>query len=101
MRVRDRRKFGGTEVRTVVPGDAAGRARDVFARKPDWVLFTSSSTVRNLVAIAGREALDGVKVASIGPVTSETARSMGLEVNAQAKPYTIDGMIETILLCGD
>jgi uroporphyrinogen III methyltransferase/synthase len=86
--------------RTVVPEDAAERARDVFARKPDWVLFTSSSTVRNLVTIAGREALDGVKVASIGPVTSETARSLGIEVNVEAKPYTIDGLIETVLLCG-
>lgn len=83
--------------RTVVPEDAAGRARQVFARPPDWVLFTSSSTVKNLVAAAGREALAGVRIASIGPVTSETVRSFGLEVAAEARPYTIDGLIEAVL----
>jgi uroporphyrinogen III methyltransferase/synthase len=83
--------------RTVIPEDAQERARQVFARRPDWVLFTSSSTAKNLVAIAGREALEGVRIASIGPVTSETVRSLGLNVAAEARPYTIDGLIEAIL----
>ena len=34
---------------------------EVFARKPDWITFTSSSTVKNFVAAAGRAALDGVQ----------------------------------------
>ncbi len=83
--------------RTVIPEDAAGRARAVFEAKPDWVLLTSSSTARNLVTLAGRDALEGVKVASIGPVTSATARELGLAVAVEAKPYTIDGLIEGIL----
>ena len=85
--------------RNVVPDDTASRARDMFsaARKPDWVTFTSSSTVKNLLAAASRDALEGVRIASIGPVTSETARSHGLTVDAEAKQYTLDGLIAAIL----
>ena len=39
--------------RTVIPEDAAARAREVLARKPHWITFTSSSTVKNFVAAAG------------------------------------------------
>ena len=57
--------------RNVVPPDAPARAREIFAdeKKPDWITFTSSSTVKNLLAITGREALRDVRIASIGPVT--------------------------------
>jgi uroporphyrinogen-III synthase len=82
--------------RTVVPEGAAERARVVFARKPDWITFTSSSTVQNFVAVAGIDALEGVKVASIGPVTSATARSLGIAVTAEAREFTIDGLVEAI-----
>jgi len=64
--------------------------------KPDWITFTSSSTVKNYIEIAGRDSLDGVRIASIGPVTSETARSLGLTVDVEAKPYTIDGLISAL-----
>jgi uroporphyrinogen III methyltransferase / synthase len=64
---------------------------------PDWITFTSSSTVRNYVAALGAGSLAGVKVASIGPVTSATARELGIEVTAEASVYTIDGLVEAIL----
>jgi predicted ester cyclase len=85
--------------RNVVPANAAERARAIFGegKKPDWITVTSSSTVRNLVDVAGREALAGVRIASIGPVTSATARELGLTVHAEAKPYTVDGLVEAIL----
>ena len=84
--------------RNVAPPDVAERAREIFAggKKPDWITFTSSSTVNNLVAAAGRDALKGVRIASIGPVTSETARGHGLTVHAEAKEYTLDGLVEAI-----
>ena len=82
---------------TVLPEGAAARAGEVFARPVDWVLFTSSSTVRNCVEAAGRERLAGAKVASIGPVTSDTARELGLEVTVEASPYTIDGLVAAVL----
>ena len=65
--------------------------------KADWITFTSSSTVQNYVEIAGRESLEGMKVASIGPVTSDTARKLGITVDCEANPYTIDGLIAGIV----
>ena len=86
--------------RNIVPPDAAERAREIFEseKKLDWITFTSSSTVKNLLAIAGREALAGIRIASIGPVTSETLRAHGLTIDAEAKQFTIDGLIEAILI---
>jgi uroporphyrinogen III methyltransferase/synthase len=83
--------------RTVMPEDAPDRAREALARKPHWITFTSSSTVTNFIQAAGKEALDGVKIASIGPVTSDTIRAHGLEVHAEAKPHTTAGLIQAIL----
>jgi uroporphyrinogen III methyltransferase/synthase len=85
--------------RTVVPEGAAGQAREIFgaARKPDAITFTSSSTVRNFVDVAGATSLQGVKAVSIGPVTTHTARGLGIEVAAGARVFTIDGLIEAIL----
>lgn len=83
--------------RTVVPQAGIERAREIFSgRKPDWVTFTSSSTVRNFLAMAGRETLEGVRIASIGPVTSKTVRMHGLEVVIEAQPYTMDGLVAAI-----
>ena len=83
--------------RTAMPDDAPARAAEIFARQPDWITFTSSSTVQNFVAAAGKTALDGVKVASIGPITSNTARALGIEVTVEAATFTIDGLVEAIL----
>jgi len=63
---------------------------------PDWITFTSSSTVQNFVALAGAASLAGVKVASIGPVTSATARRLGIEVTVEASVFTIDGLVAAI-----
>jgi uroporphyrinogen III methyltransferase / synthase len=85
--------------RNVVPANAAARALEIFSseKKPDWITFTSSSTVKNLLAIAGREALGGVRIASIGPVTSSTLCAHGLQIDAEAKQFTLDGLVEAIL----
>jgi uroporphyrinogen III methyltransferase/synthase len=83
--------------RNVPPEDAAARCIEAFRVKPDWVTFTSSSTDKNLLAAMGREKLDGVRLASIGPVTSETMRKHGLTVDCEAKPHTIDGLVEAIM----
>jgi uroporphyrinogen III methyltransferase/synthase len=85
--------------RTMVPPGAAVQAREVFGagRKPDAIAFTSSSTVRNFVEMAGAASLQGVQVVSIGPVTTETAHELGIEVAATARVFTIDGLVEAIL----
>jgi uroporphyrinogen III methyltransferase/synthase len=86
--------------RTVVPEDAARRAAEIFdgPRKPDWITFTSSSTVQNFVQLAGTQVLEGVKVASIGPVTTASAKKLGVEVTVQASPHTSDGIVTAIIL---
>jgi uroporphyrinogen III methyltransferase/synthase len=85
--------------RNIVPEDAGRLVSEIFGgvEKPAWVTFTSSSTVDNLVTLAGRELLEGFSIASIGPVTSETARSHGLRVRAEAKQFTLDGLVEAVL----
>jgi uroporphyrinogen III methyltransferase / synthase len=85
--------------RTVLPAGAEQQAAEIFARgsKPEWITFTSSSTVQNFVLIAGAGALEGVKVASIGPVTTATAKKLGIVVTAEARVYTADGLVEAIL----
>jgi uroporphyrinogen-III synthase len=85
--------------RNVVPLNATARARELFSsqKKPDWLTFTSSSTVKNLLAITGLQALEGVRIASIGPITSSTLCAHGLKVDAEAKQFTIDGLIDAIL----
>ena len=84
---------------TVAPEDSASRAREIFSPEtpPDWVTFTSSSTVKNLAKMVGVEALRVSRAASIGPVTSATLRELGLEPAAEAAEYTIDGLIAAIV----
>jgi len=85
--------------RTVAPEELAKQAGEAFGsgRKPDWITFTSSSTVQNFTRTAGADVLRGVKVASIGPVTSATAKKVGLEISVQAKVFTSDGLVEAIV----
>jgi uroporphyrinogen III methyltransferase/synthase len=82
--------------RTGVPEDAATHAREILARNPTWITFTSSSTVKNFVAAAGGGVLDGVKIASIGPITSATARELGLTVDVEADPHIVPGLVAAI-----
>ena len=60
------------------------------------VVFTSSSTVERTLELLGAGGLPPV-VVSIGPVTTESARSAGLEVAAEARPHTIDGVVDAVV----
>ncbi|MBK9166084.1 MAG: uroporphyrinogen-III C-methyltransferase [Bryobacterales bacterium] len=82
--------------RTVAAAGLVERIGAVFAeRRPDWITFTSSSTASHFVHAAG--SLDGVRIASIGPVTSATLRNLGLSVDLEARRYDISGLIEALL----
>jgi len=67
----------------------------------DLITFTSSSTVKNFKTLLPpekfEELIKKVKVASIGPVTTETAKELGFEVHITAETYTIPGLCNTIL----
>jgi len=68
-------------------------------KQVNWITFTSSSTARNFARILGtgfREKLVGVKVASIGPVTSATVKELGLEVTVEAGQADIEGLAQAI-----
>jgi hydroxymethylbilane synthase len=80
--------------RTVMP-----MARAVDLRDVDAVTFTSSSTVRNFVAMlnGARSELEHAAVFCIGPVTAETARDLGLRVDAVALEHTIDGLVNAMV----
>ena len=66
----------------------------------DAVLFTSSSTVRNLVGIAGKPHAATV-VACIGPQTAKTAEEHGLRVDVLADEPTHAALAEALARHGD
>lgn len=76
------------------------------AQRPDVITFTSSSTVRNFALLAELPATRGdrrppllqdVKLASIGSVTSQTLRELGLPVDIEAQHFTIPGLVRAIV----
>jgi uroporphyrinogen III methyltransferase / synthase len=67
------------------------------AESADYVTFTSSSTVRNLLAAVGDRFPRQARVVSIGPVTSETARDAGLEVHVEAERHDPAGLVEALV----
>jgi uroporphyrinogen III methyltransferase / synthase len=62
----------------------------------DAVCFTSASTVRNLVGIAGKPHARTI-VACLGPKTAETAHEFGLRVDVQPEVPEIGAMIEALV----
>jgi uroporphyrinogen III methyltransferase/synthase len=62
----------------------------------DVLAFASSSTVRNTLELLGGAPPASVRIASIGPVTSDTCRELGLRVDAEADPHDIDGLVEAV-----
>lgn len=94
---------------TVAPESSRARLQSALQdsrQRPHVITFTSSSTVRNFVSLlelqkqAARKrpsVLEGVKLASIGPVTSLTLRELGLPVDIEARQYTMPGLVEAIV----
>jgi uroporphyrinogen III methyltransferase/synthase len=74
---------------------ALDAARAAALAGAEVVTFTSSSTVTNFLAAAGRDAVPPV-VAAIGPVTAATVRAAGLTVDVEAGVHTIDGLVEAL-----
>ncbi|MBV8867144.1 MAG: uroporphyrinogen-III synthase [Acidobacteriaceae bacterium] len=83
--------------RNVIPSGSKERIAEVFTEPyPDWVTFASSSAAENTLKLSGREALQRVKVATIGPITSGTVRKLGLTVAAEARVHNAAGLVEAI-----
>jgi uroporphyrinogen III methyltransferase/synthase len=91
---------------TRAPADLADTLRPLLeegsARKVDAAIFSSSSTVRHVGEALGAQAtslLAGLTVVTIGPVTHETARSLGVRVDAEASPHTMPAAIVALEAC--
>jgi uroporphyrinogen III methyltransferase/synthase len=75
--------------------DDIGARRRLLEEGADLITFTSSSTVENFLAL-GLPWPAGMQVASIGPVTSKTARDHGLEVAIEARRHDIPGLVDAV-----
>jgi uroporphyrinogen III methyltransferase/synthase len=90
-----------TAYETRPPGNetVAGLLAELGAGRVDAVTFTSSSTVDNLCDLLGPSAarlLERSRIASIGPVTSATARARGLRVDVTAAEFTVPGLVRAL-----
>jgi uroporphyrinogen III methyltransferase/synthase len=99
----DTLRAAGAEVRQVtayrssdVTEVDAEIAATIEAGKFDWVTVSSPSIARSLVALFG-DALAKTKLASISPVTSEELVGLGYPPAAEARSYTLDGIVEAIV----
>ena len=65
----------------------------------DIITFTSSSTVKNFLALTGEKLFPAIKqtrIACIGPITEKTAREAGLNVEIVPEQYTVASLLEAI-----
>jgi uroporphyrinogen III methyltransferase/synthase len=88
---------------TVVPEISTAELDRLLTPRPDAITFTSSSTASNFAKIVGADRvklfLEGVAIASIGPITSQTLQGLGLHVSVEAKESTIEGLARSIEAC--
>jgi uroporphyrinogen III methyltransferase/synthase len=85
-----------TAYRTVRAAPPAAETREALKGGGyDAVLFTSSSTVRNLVGIAGKPH-DTTVLACIGPQTEKTALELGLRVDVLAPQPDIASLVQAL-----
>ena len=75
--------------------DVTGARRRFSEEGADLITFTSSSTVENFLDLKLPWPA-GMKVASIGPITSATAREHGLTVDVEAKQHDIPGLVTAV-----
>src|SRR5438105_1947832 len=86
----------GFAYRTLPDTRATSGARRQLAHDgADLITFTSSSTVENFLAL-GLPWPKGMRIASIGPITSKTVRDQGLKVDVEARRHDIDGLVQAI-----
>jgi uroporphyrinogen III methyltransferase / synthase len=87
---------------TVLPTFDREALRAKLHPPPDLVTFTSSSTAVNFARLLEEHGRGGlmlpaeVRAASIGPITSDTARSLGFQVVLEAQEYTVPALIASI-----
>lgn len=71
-------------------------ARKMAAGQIDWTTVTSSAIAHSLARLFG-DSLRKTNLVSISPVTSATLRELGFEPAAEAREYTMRGIVEAIV----
>jgi uroporphyrinogen III methyltransferase/synthase len=73
------------------------RYREVFsAAPPDWVIFCSSSSVQHFQKVSKGKLPPGLKVASIGRITSASVRKAGWQVDLEASESRLEKLVEEL-----
>lgn len=86
--------------RTIIDEKSIEIAEKVLEEDIDYITFTSSSTVKNLISILGnnyKDMLLNKKLISIGPITSKTIEEFGLKVYKESHISTIDGLVDVLI----
>jgi uroporphyrinogen III methyltransferase/synthase len=91
-----------TAYKTVRPAGKSEEVRSLLQKGAiSCVTFTSSSTVENFAAMFPDDdlpsLLDRAAVACIGPITGQTAREHGLEVDIMPTEYTVEALAAKIV----
>ncbi len=86
---------------TIIPESSITALRDLFNAGPqlDAITFTSASTAQNLAALlesAGLTLPPATTLASIGPITSQAMRDLGLSPTLEASESTILALLEAL-----
>jgi len=86
----------------LTPGGIPEQVQRALAeRRVDCAIFSAPSTVTNLAQILGEpqfhDLLKGVLVAAIGPITSRACNNLALEVQIEAREYTLPALVEEIV----
>jgi uroporphyrinogen III methyltransferase/synthase len=85
---------------TALPEFGPDELNRLLTPVPDLITFTSSSTATHFARLLGDrpiiEALAGVAIASIGPITSATLRKLGVKVTVEARESTVPGLVRAI-----
>jgi uroporphyrinogen III methyltransferase/synthase len=76
-------------------GDVSGGIRRFREEGADMITFTSASTADHFMAL-NLPLPKGLATASIGPVTSEEMRKLGLPVDLEAPQHDIPGLVQAI-----
>ena len=88
--------------RNRIPPESIPALHQLFASpatRPDAITFTSASTARNLVTLLEAANLtlpSTITLASIGPITSQALRDLGLNPTIEAAEPTIAALVETL-----
>jgi uroporphyrinogen III methyltransferase/synthase len=86
---------------TIRPAGNAEEVKRLLRNKSiSAITFTSSSTVRNFADLVGinevRDLMGGVAIASIGPITAERARTLGIKTTVMPEEFTIPALVEAL-----